>query len=75
MIYHCTMHNFASCLSRTQLAEESFQQSPLLKELLAKSEQNREKNKKAIADKYCMRQAELGIGRPRISPLLISQHR
>lgn len=42
--------------------EDNFEQSPTLKALLAKSEANKAKNKKAIADKYCYRQAELGIG-------------
>jgi hypothetical protein len=30
--------------------------------LLAQSEANKAKNKRAIQDKYCYRQAELGIG-------------
>lgn len=43
-------------------AEDSFQNSSTLKELLARSEQNKEKNKKEIQNKYCYRQAELGVG-------------
>jgi len=33
-----------------------------LRRLLEQSEANREKNKKAVQDKYCYRQAELGVG-------------
>ena len=43
-------------------ADASFQESDLLKELKEKSEANRDKNRKAIEGKYCLRQAELGIG-------------
>ncbi|GMH45845.1 hypothetical protein BSKO_13808 [Bryopsis sp. KO-2023] len=43
-------------------AEESFQNSDILKELKAKSEANRSANKKAIENKYCFRQAEMGVG-------------
>lgn len=43
-------------------ADASFQESDLLKALKEKSELNRDKNRKAIEGKYCLRQAELGIG-------------
>eukprot|EP00877_Chromochloris_zofingiensis_P001792 jgi/Chrzof1/11613/Cz06g02090.t1 len=43
-------------------AEENFKNSDTLKMLLERSEANRAKNKKAIQNKYCYRQAELGIG-------------
>ncbi|KAJ9563797.1 hypothetical protein OSB04_008957 [Centaurea solstitialis] len=39
-----------------------FRESPLLKELLEKSRLNKEKNKQAIQDKYCIRGAEWGVG-------------
>ncbi|GFR46785.1 hypothetical protein Agub_g8416 [Astrephomene gubernaculifera] len=43
-------------------ADEAFQNSSTLKELLAKSEANKAKNRKDIQNKYCYRQAELGVG-------------
>lgn len=36
--------------------------SDLVKRLLESSAQNKEKNKKAVIDKYCLRQAEDGVG-------------
>lgn len=39
-----------------------FKESPLLKQLLEKSKQNKEKNKRSIEDKYCLRGAEWGVG-------------
>ncbi|KAL3367693.1 hypothetical protein AABB24_008843 [Solanum stoloniferum] len=42
--------------------DEKFKESPLLKQLLEKSKQNKEKNKKSIEDKYCLRGAEWGVG-------------
>ncbi|KAG2489707.1 hypothetical protein HYH03_011814 [Edaphochlamys debaryana] len=42
--------------------DEAFLQSNTLKELLKKSEANKEKNKRDIQNKYCFRQAELGVG-------------
>ncbi|VFQ95276.1 unnamed protein product [Cuscuta campestris] len=39
-----------------------FKESPLLKQLLEKSKLNKEKNRRAIQDKYCIRGAEWGIG-------------
>ncbi|KAL1806287.1 hypothetical protein ACET3Z_029355 [Daucus carota] len=39
-----------------------FKDSPVLKELLEKSKINKEKNKQAILDKYCLRGAEWGVG-------------
>lgn len=43
-------------------ADDAFEASPLLKELRERSDANRAKNRKAIENKYCYRQAELGIG-------------
>ncbi|KXZ54402.1 hypothetical protein GPECTOR_5g58 [Gonium pectorale] len=43
-------------------ADEAFENSSTLKELLARSEANKAKNKKDIQNKYCYRQAELGVG-------------
>ncbi|KAK9114428.1 hypothetical protein Syun_021225 [Stephania yunnanensis] len=42
--------------------DERFKQSPLLKELLEKSKINKERNKREIQDKYCLRGAEWGVG-------------
>jgi hypothetical protein len=42
--------------------DERFKQSDTLKQLLEKSKANKEKNKREVANKYCFRQAELGIG-------------
>ncbi|KAK9090876.1 hypothetical protein Sjap_024053 [Stephania japonica] len=42
--------------------DERFKQSPLLKELLEKSKMNKERNKREIQDKYCLRGAEWGVG-------------
>ncbi|XP_055809964.1 uncharacterized protein LOC129880110 [Solanum dulcamara] len=42
--------------------DAKFKESPLLKQLLEKSKQNKEKNKKSIEDKYCLRGAEWGVG-------------
>ncbi|KAK8691612.1 hypothetical protein V6N13_075114 [Hibiscus sabdariffa] len=39
-----------------------FKSSPLLKQLLERSKQNKEKNKQEIQDKYCLRGAEMGVG-------------
>lgn len=39
-----------------------FKESPLLKQLLEKSKLNKEKNRRAIQDKYCIRGAQWGIG-------------
>lgn len=43
-------------------ADAAFEASPLLKELRERSDANRAKNRRAIENKYCARQAELGIG-------------
>nr|KJB60762.1 hypothetical protein B456_009G326100 [Gossypium raimondii] len=43
-------------------ADARFKSSPLLKQLLERSKQNKEKNKQEIQDKYCMRGAEWGVG-------------
>ncbi|PRW45085.1 hypothetical protein C2E21_6404 [Chlorella sorokiniana] len=43
-------------------AEKSFQESDLLRTLKERSEANRDSRKRALEDKYCMRQAELGVG-------------
>ncbi|XP_059317239.1 uncharacterized protein LOC132067873 isoform X1 [Lycium ferocissimum] len=42
--------------------DAKFKESPLLKQLLEKSKQNKEKNEKLIQDKYCLRGAEWGVG-------------
>lgn len=42
--------------------DAKFKESPLLKQLLEKSKQNKEKNKRSIEDKYCLRGAEWGVG-------------
>jgi hypothetical protein len=52
----------AEARQRLEQAEQSFQQSDTLKSLLERSEQNRDKNRRAIAAKTCARQAELGVG-------------
>lgn len=47
-----------------KLADEAtaFENSDFLKDLRARSDAKKVERKKEIADKYCMRQAELGIG-------------
>ncbi|KAK6921949.1 hypothetical protein RJ641_012456 [Dillenia turbinata] len=42
--------------------DKRFQTSPLLKELLKRSKMNKEKNRQAIQDKYCLPWAEWGVG-------------
>ncbi|XP_078164990.1 uncharacterized protein LOC144559751 [Carex rostrata] len=42
--------------------DSQFKSSKVLKELLEKSKQNKEKNQQLIQDKYCLRGAEWGIG-------------
>lgn len=39
-----------------------FKDSPVLKQLLERSKLNKEKNRQAILDKYCLRGAEWGVG-------------
>ncbi|KAG8654195.1 hypothetical protein MANES_05G107700v8 [Manihot esculenta] len=39
-----------------------FKSSPILKELLERSKQNKEKNRQQVLDKYCIRGAEWGVG-------------
>ncbi|KAI8469481.1 MAG: hypothetical protein J3K34DRAFT_423741 [Monoraphidium minutum] len=48
--------------AKLSAAEDQFQQSETLRLLKEKSDANRAKNKKAIENKYCYRQAELGVG-------------
>ncbi|XP_021910296.1 uncharacterized protein LOC110824074 [Carica papaya] len=43
-------------------ADARFKSSPLLKQLLERSKLNKEKNRQAILDKYCIRGAEWGVG-------------
>lgn len=43
-------------------AESKFQQSDLLRQLKEKSEANRKQRDKDLKDKYCIRQAEMGVG-------------
>ncbi|CAO2830244.1 unnamed protein product [Amaranthus hypochondriacus] len=42
--------------------DERFKSSPIIKELLERSKQNKEKNKQEIQNKYCLRGAEWGVG-------------
>ncbi|CAI9096506.1 OLC1v1032671C5 [Oldenlandia corymbosa var. corymbosa] len=42
--------------------DERFKQSPILKKLLEQSKLNKEKNRQATFDKYCIRGAEWGVG-------------
>ncbi|KAH0467803.1 hypothetical protein M5K25_004424 [Dendrobium thyrsiflorum] len=42
--------------------DSRFKQSTVLKELLEKSKLNKERNKREIQDKYCLRGAEWGVG-------------
>ncbi|KAF7828000.1 uncharacterized protein G2W53_019164 [Senna tora] len=42
--------------------DERFKSSPLLKKLLEQSKLNKEKNRRDIQDKYCIRGAEWGVG-------------
>ncbi|KAK7368145.1 hypothetical protein VNO80_10168 [Phaseolus coccineus] len=42
--------------------DERIKSSPLLKKLIEKSKLNKEKNRKAIENKYCIRGAEWGVG-------------
>jgi len=48
--------------SKLGAVEDNFQKSDTLKRLLEQSEANKAKNKKEILDKYCYRQAEMGVG-------------
>jgi hypothetical protein len=43
-------------------AESKFQESDLLKQLKERSDAKREQREKELRDKYCMRQAEMGVG-------------
>uniref|UniRef100_A0ACD5X186 Uncharacterized protein n=1 Tax=Avena sativa TaxID=4498 RepID=A0ACD5X186_AVESA len=42
--------------------DSRFKSTKVLKELLEKSKQNKQKNERAIQDKYCLRGAEWGVG-------------
>ncbi|KAL2349186.1 hypothetical protein Fmac_003186 [Flemingia macrophylla] len=42
--------------------DERIKSSPLMKKLLEQSKLNKEKNRKEIEDKYCLRGAEWGVG-------------
>ncbi|KAI4993229.1 uncharacterized protein LOC123449353 [Hordeum vulgare subsp. vulgare] len=42
--------------------DSRFKSSKVLRELLQKSKQNKEKNEREIQDKYCLRGAEWGVG-------------
>ncbi|XP_072989936.1 uncharacterized protein [Typha latifolia] len=42
--------------------DSRFKSSTVLKELLEKSKQNQERNRREIQDKYCLRGAEWGVG-------------
>ncbi|XP_071927299.1 uncharacterized protein [Coffea arabica] len=43
-------------------ADAKFKESPLLKKLLEQTRLNKEKNRQATLDKYCIRGAEWGVG-------------
>eukprot|EP00200_Dunaliella_tertiolecta_P004447 CAMPEP_0202338324 /NCGR_PEP_ID=MMETSP1126-20121109/645_1 /ASSEMBLY_ACC=CAM_ASM_000457 /TAXON_ID=3047 /ORGANISM="Dunaliella tertiolecta, Strain CCMP1320" /LENGTH=172 /DNA_ID=CAMNT_0048928679 /DNA_START=205 /DNA_END=723 /DNA_ORIENTATION=- len=47
---------------KLQGVEDEFQNSDTLKRLLEQSAANKEKNQRAIQNKYCYRQAEIGVG-------------
>jgi hypothetical protein len=47
---------------RLEQADRAFEESGTLKALLERSDQNRDKNRRAIAAKTCARQAEMGVG-------------
>ncbi|GJP66294.1 hypothetical protein CLOP_g23202 [Closterium sp. NIES-67] len=47
---------------RYEQLDNNFMQSPILKQLLKQSEENRAKNRQEIEDKYCLRGAEWGVG-------------
>ncbi|XP_047321208.1 uncharacterized protein LOC124925282 [Impatiens glandulifera] len=42
--------------------DKRFKDSPILKKLLEQSKLNKDKNKQLVADKYCLRGAEWGVG-------------
>ncbi|EPS63517.1 hypothetical protein M569_11266, partial [Genlisea aurea] len=42
--------------------DAKFRDSPLLKKLLEQSKLNKERNRREILDKYCIRGAEWGVG-------------
>jgi len=48
--------------SKAEAAAAAFEKSDFLKGLREKSDLNKDKNRRALQDKYCYRQAELGIG-------------
>ncbi|KAK9830416.1 hypothetical protein WJX72_011646 [[Myrmecia] bisecta] len=48
--------------AKFQEAEETFNNSDFVKNLRDKSDANRASNRKALQDKYCYRQAEMGVG-------------
>lgn len=43
-------------------AESQFQEGDLLKQLKERSDAKREQRRRELTDKYCMRQAEMGVG-------------
>ncbi|CAI5463442.1 unnamed protein product [Closterium sp. Yama58-4] len=47
---------------RYEQLDSNFLSSPILKQLLKQSEENREKNRQEIENKYCLRGAEWGVG-------------
>lgn len=65
---HMFLHSFHACLSTcmraviVDSAEETFQSSDLLRTLKQKSDEKRDERKRELQDKYCRRQAELGVG-------------
>lgn len=51
-----------TCAVVVDSAEETFQNSDLLRSLKQKSDEKRDERKRELQDKYCRRQAELGVG-------------
>ncbi|CAI5942392.1 unnamed protein product [Closterium sp. NIES-64] len=47
---------------RYEQLDSNFLSSPILQKLLKQSEENREKNRQEIENKYCLRGAEWGVG-------------
>ena len=52
----------SSAKAKLTAGEKAFVDSELLKGLREKTDLNKAKNKREIVDKYCYRQAELGVG-------------
>ena len=57
-----TLRIFPCIVATLNAAENSFQDSELLRTLKERSDANRDQRDKALREKYCFRQAELGVG-------------